>query len=161
MQVGVGVGVVSALGPPSGSGSESSRLARCSRTPITTTRIIPRTATTRRRRPTIRQRRTIRQHGAVGTPITDTITLAEYRTPICGKSAPRRGPQPPSAAETLASFTPRYEVWDGGLKPRLGHSDEGQSRIGDPLQDPCQPRSRHRYGGCSRQQKVWTAGIRT
>jgi hypothetical protein len=34
-----------------------------------------------------------------------------------GKSAPRRRQKRPKAAETLAGFTPRYEIWDGGLKP--------------------------------------------
>jgi hypothetical protein len=77
MQVGVGVGVGSALVPPSGLGSGPSRLAPCSRAPTTITRIITRTATTRPPPLTIHRRRIIRPHGAVGTPITVTITLVE------------------------------------------------------------------------------------
>jgi hypothetical protein len=39
----------------------------------------------------------------------------------CGKSAPRRSSKRPGAAQSLGSFTPRYEVSWGGLKPdRMG-----------------------------------------
>src|ERR1700719_4152679 len=75
MQVG------SALALPSGLGSEPSRLAPCSRTPTTITRIITRMATTAITHPprrTIRQRRITRPHGAAGTPITVPTTLVEY-----------------------------------------------------------------------------------
>src|SRR5215469_12926317 len=81
MRVGVGVGAGSALVPPLGLGSGPSLLAPCSRTPTTLTPIITRTAptvTTRPPRHTIRRHRIIRQRGAVGTPITETTTLAEY-----------------------------------------------------------------------------------
>src|SRR5215471_15235204 len=80
MQVEVGVGVESVPAPPSGSGSEPSRSARCSQTPTTITRITTRTATTvttRRPRRTLRQRLIIRLHGAVGAPLTGTTTLVE------------------------------------------------------------------------------------
>src|SRR5215472_5514271 len=79
MRVEVGVGAGSALVPPWGLGSEPSRLAPYWRTPITITRTTTRTAptvTTLPPRHTIRRHRIIHPHGAVGTPITDTITLA-------------------------------------------------------------------------------------
>src|SRR5215472_13771021 len=82
MPVGVGAGAGSALGPPLGLGSGPSRLAPYWRTPITITPIITRTAltvTTPPPRHTIRRHRIIRPRGAVGTPITDTTTLAEGR----------------------------------------------------------------------------------
>src|SRR5215468_302350 len=82
MQVEVGVEVGSALVPPSGSVSEPSRLAPCWRTPTIITPIITHTALTVTIRPprhTIRRHRIIRPRGAVGTPITDTTTLAEGR----------------------------------------------------------------------------------
>jgi len=66
----------------SGLGSEPSRLAPCSRTPTTITRIITRMATTAITHPprrTIRRRRITRPHGAAGTPITVPTTLVEYR----------------------------------------------------------------------------------
>src|SRR6516225_11672125 len=80
MQVG------SALVPRSGSGSEPSRLARCSRTP-TVSHIITPTATTadtttHPRRRIIRRRRTIRPRGAAGTLIHTVITPAECRHPL-------------------------------------------------------------------------------
>src|SRR6516162_11772427 len=83
MQVGVGVEVGSVLvPPPSGSGSEPSPSARCSQTPTIITRITSRTATTvttRKPRRTIRKHLIIRPHGAVGAPLTSTITLVESR----------------------------------------------------------------------------------
>jgi hypothetical protein len=77
--VGGGVEVGSALVPLSGSGLEPLPSAPCSRTPTTTSPIIPRTATTATThppRPTTHRPRIIRR-GAVGALITDTITLAE------------------------------------------------------------------------------------
>ena len=37
--------------------------------------------------------------------------------PSCGRSASRRSSKRPRAAETSGSFTPRYEIGGGGLKP--------------------------------------------
>src|SRR5215472_14897727 len=78
MQAAVG----SARVPLSGSGSAPSLLALCWRTLTTITRITIPTATTATIHPprlTIRLRRTIRPHGAVGAPITITITLVEWQ----------------------------------------------------------------------------------
>jgi hypothetical protein len=73
-EVGMGVVVESALVPRSGSGSELLLSARCSQTPTTITRIT--TATTHPPRLTIHL---ITRLGAVGIPITVTITLADER----------------------------------------------------------------------------------
>jgi hypothetical protein len=73
-------GVGSAPVPQSGSVSELSLLAPCSRTLTTTTLIITRMVTTAITHPpqlTIHRRRITRLHGAVGAPIIITITLVE------------------------------------------------------------------------------------
>src|SRR5215470_13404459 len=76
------VGVGSAPVPRSGSGLEPSPSARCSQTPtiirITTRMVTP--ATTQPPQLTIHRRRIIHPHGAVGAPITITITLVEQNT---------------------------------------------------------------------------------
>src|SRR5215472_12238448 len=99
-----GIGVALALVPPSGLGSELSRLAPCWRTPTTITRIIthmPPTVTTPPPRHTIRRRRIIRPREAVGTPITETTTLAEYAGRPPAANRPRAaGQSAPRAAET-------------------------------------------------------------
>src|SRR5215472_11046184 len=80
MPAAVGVEVGSALAPLSGSGSEPSPSAPCSPTPTTITRITTRmAATTHPPQRTIRRRLIIRPPGAVGAPITITITLVERR----------------------------------------------------------------------------------
>src|SRR6516164_10980126 len=81
MLVVVGVEVGSALVPPSGLGSALSLSALCSHSP-TIIRITTRTATTattHRPQLTIHRRRIIPPHGAVGAPLTDTITPVEQR----------------------------------------------------------------------------------
>ena len=82
MQAGARVGVGSALVPLSGSGSERSPSALCSPTLPTPTLIIIRTvitATIQPPQPTTHRPRIIRPRGAVGAPITVTITLVEWR----------------------------------------------------------------------------------
>src|SRR5215472_14321148 len=75
-----GIGVASALVPPSGWGSDLSPSDLRSQTPTTITRThTAPTVTTPPPRHTIRRHRIIRPRGAVGTPITDTTTLAEGR----------------------------------------------------------------------------------
>src|SRR6516165_9193635 len=77
MPVEVGVEAGSAPVPPSGSGSELSPSALCSQTPTTTTFITTPTPTIRPLRLTIHRPRIIRLHGAVGAPLTVTITLVD------------------------------------------------------------------------------------
>src|SRR5215472_17466090 len=120
MQVEVGVEVGSALVPPSGSVSEPSRLVPCSRTPITITPIITRTAPTVTTPPpqhTIRRHRIIRPREAVGTPITETTTLAEYAGAHLRQIGPKPQVRPPKSRRNPGKF--HTAVWDngGGGKP--------------------------------------------
>src|SRR5215472_18303354 len=113
MPVGVGAEAGSALGPPLGLGSGPSRLAPYWRTPITITPIITRTAPTVTTPPpqhTIRRHRIIRPREAVGTPITETTTLAEY----AGAHLRQIGPAP----QVRAPQDPQkpWEVSDRGMR---------------------------------------------